>query len=305
MLDNVTKKFGATTAVDSVSWAPRLGRVTALVGLNGAGKSTLMRLITGLVRPTGGEVAVGDVRGGRALSAMIEAPALFSGLSARRNLRIHASLTGADRADVARVAELASIDDVLDRRVSALSQGYRQRVAIAVALLARPRILLLDEPTNALDPEAIRQLRQLVRKVADDGSAVIVSSHQLRELEGTADALTLIHEGKVRYDGPFDAFVGPPSLRVRAVGDAANRGLLNLLESHGIHGELDGPAIRIRQNGGDGDEIAQAVFSAAAGAGIDLTELSHIAPTLEEAFQTATSAASTITESPVTAGAQS
>ncbi|NKZ04282.1 ABC transporter ATP-binding protein [Actinomadura latina] len=290
VLDNVTKKFGATTAVESVSWAPRPGRVTALVGLNGAGKSTLMRLITGLVRPTAGRVSVADVRDGRALSAMIEAPALFGGLSARRNLRIHATLTGAGAADIRRVGELARVDDVLDRRVSALSQGYRQRVAIAIALLGRPRILLLDEPTSALDPEAIRRLRQLIRHVADEGAAVIVSSHQLRELEGTADSLTLIHEGRVRYDGPFASFVGPPSLRVRTAEETANRTLLTLLANTGIPGELDGPAIHIKELCGDSDKTAQRIFSTAAAAGIDLTELSHVTPTLEAAFQTATTA---------------
>ncbi|MBO2453213.1 ATP-binding cassette domain-containing protein [Actinomadura barringtoniae] len=291
VLDNVTKRFGTTAAVQSVSWAPRLGRVTALVGLNGAGKSTLMRVITGLVRPTEGRVSISAPQNGRALSAMIEAPALFGGLTARRNLRLHAALTGAGAGEVERVAELARVNEVLGRRVGALSQGYRQRLAIAVALLARPRILLLDEPTNALDPEAIQQLRGLIRQIADEGSAVIVSSHQLRELEGTADALTLIHEGRIRYDGPFGAFVGPPSLRVRATSEDSTRTLMSLLERDGIQGEINGPAIHIKQDGdGEGDQIAQRVFSAAAGADIRLTELSHVAPTLEEAFRTATTA---------------
>ncbi|MCW2917432.1 MAG: hypothetical protein JWN52_5500 [Actinomycetia bacterium] len=287
VLTNVTKKFGSTTAVESVSWAPRLGQVTALVGLNGAGKSTLMRVITGLIKPTQGEVSVADTANGRALSAMIEAPALYSGLSVQRNLLIHCTLTGAGPGDIPRVAELAQIENVLAKRVGTLSQGYRQRVAIAIALLGSPRTLLLDEPTNALDPQAIVQLRGLIRRVADEGTAVVVSSHQLRELEGTADALTLLHEGQIRYDGPFASFVGPPSLRVRVVDKHAGHTLLELLKAGGIHGELDSEGIQVTQDTGDTDKTAYRVFATAADAGIGLVELSHITPTLEEAFRLA------------------
>jgi ABC-2 type transport system ATP-binding protein len=287
VLTNVTKRFGSTTAVDSVSWSPRPGQVTALVGLNGAGKSTLMRLVTGLVKPTDGEVSTTDVAGGRALSAMIEVPALFRGLSARRNLQIHGTLVGADADDIARVAALAQIDDVLPRRAGTLSQGYRQRVAIAIALLGRPRTLLLDEPMNSLDPEAVIQLRRLIRQVADEGTALVVSSHQLRELEGTADALTLLHEGRIRYNGPFDSFIGPPTLRVRATDADSNRGLLKLLQGAQIHGELEPAGIRVTGNGDNTDTIAHRIFTTAADAGIGLVELSHITPTLEEAFHTA------------------
>ncbi|TVT61146.1 ABC transporter ATP-binding protein [Amycolatopsis rhizosphaerae] len=289
VLTAVTKKFGSTTAVRAVSWAPRRGRVTALVGLNGAGKSTLMRVMTGLVKPTEGSVSV--VRGRRPLSAMIEAPALYKGLTVRRNLQIHRVLTGASRADAAEVTELTQIGDMLGRRVGALSQGYRQRLAIALALLGDPAVLLLDEPTNALDPEAIVHLRALIRGVAARNTAVVVSSHQLRELEGTADALTVLHDGQVLYDGPFTSFVGSPSLRVRALDPEGTRKLAELLPADGVRTDLRGEALHAVPDGQPVDDLARRVFAAAAEAGIDLVEVSHISPTLEEAFHTAISGA--------------
>ncbi|AEV84177.1 spermidine/putrescine import ATP-binding protein potA [Actinoplanes sp. SE50] len=274
--ENVTKRFRRTTAVDAVTWAPRAGRVTALVGLNGAGKSTLLRMLAGLIRPTSGTVTRH-----RPLSAMIEAPALHAGLSARRNLEMHRILTGAGRARLAEVAELAQVTEVLDRRAGALSQGYRQRLAIAVALLGAPAALLLDEPANALDPEAVVHLRHLVRTVAAQGTAVVVSSHQLRELDGVADALTLLHRGRIRYDGPFGDFVGPARLRVRA---SDRDRLTRALHDDGLTAQPGGDHLWITPGRPGPDRTASRVFAAAARAGVTLVELSHVAPTLEEAF---------------------
>jgi ABC-2 type transport system ATP-binding protein len=286
VLRDVTKRYGSTTAVRAVTWAPQRGRVTALVGLNGAGKSTLMRLSTGLVRPSGGRVESRPVAG-RAVSALIEAPALYAGLSVRRNLAVHRTLTGASRADADRVAALTGIGEALPRKVRTLSQGYRQRAAIAIALLRRPAALLLDEPANALDPEAIGQLRALVRTLADEGAAVVVSTHLLRELEGTADLLTVLHEGRVRYDGPFGAFVGAGGLHVRAAGGGHER-LAGLLRAAGLAAEIRADGLRLDGLGLDGaEQTAERVFAVAAGAGMALVELSHRTPTLEDAFQAA------------------
>ena len=283
VLTGVAKRFGAMAALQSVSWAPKRSQVTALVGLNGAGKSTLLRIVTGLIRPTEGAVAIAP---GRTVSAMIEAPALFNGLTVRRNLEMHRVLTGANAADVARAVELAQVGDVLKRRAGTLSEGYRQRVAMAQALLRSPDLLMLDEPTNALDPEAIAQLREMLRTVADIGTAVVVSSHQLRELEGTADALTLLHSGRIRYDGPFDSFVGPPTLRVR-VADAEDKArLTELLREKQIDAVHADDGIRATA-GAAADAVAKQIFCTAVKADIELIELSHLAPTLEEAFHVA------------------
>ena len=290
VLEGVTKKFRTTTAVKSLDWAPKRGQVTALVGLNGAGKSTVMRLMTGLIKPTEGSVTVVAGQGRRAVSAMIETPGLFAGMSVRRNLDIHRVLTEANVAEIDEIAELVQIHEVMRKRVGTLSQGYRQRVAIGVALLGSPAVLLLDEPTNALDPDAILQLRRLIRRVAERNTAVVVSTHQLRELEGTADALTLIHEGQIRYDGPFADFVGSPSLRVRALDDAATSGLADMVKAKGIRVEQSASGLRIATDG-SADLLAAQIFDVAAAAGIKLVELGHVAPTLEEAFHAATAGA--------------
>lgn len=288
VLAGMTKKFGTTVAVDALDWAPKRGQVTALVGLNGAGKSTTMRVMTGLIRPTEGSVTMRVGDGERPLSAMIEGPALYPGLSVRRNLEIQRVLTGAPASELKEVARLMEIDDVLGKRVKTLSQGYRQRVAIGAALLASPAVMLLDEPTNALDPEAIQHLRRLIRSTADRNVAMVVSTHQLRELEGTADALTLIHEGRVHYDGPFDAFVGKPSLRVRAFDAASTGSLATLLEEQGLATERIGDELKVIPDG-HADLLSSQIFEIAAGAGIKLVELAHVTPTLEEAFQAAIS----------------
>ncbi|GLY92554.1 ATP-binding cassette domain-containing protein [Actinoallomurus iriomotensis] len=287
----VTKKFRSATAVRSVSWSPQRGEVTALVGLNGAGKSTLMRVMTGLIKPTQGSVTVPAGQGRRPLSAMIEAPALFTGLTVRHNLRIHRILTGAYPDDVESVAALTRIEQVMSRRVRALSQGYRQRVAIAVALLGSPAVLLLDEPTNALDPEATADLRLMIRRIADRGTAVIVSTHMLRELEGVADTLAVLHDGQVLYDGPFTSFVGPPSLRVRAQDAEATARLTALLRDEGIPARQVTDGVRVPADGRDADRTARRIFTTAAASGIGLVELGHITPTLEEAFHAAISGA--------------
>jgi ABC-2 type transport system ATP-binding protein len=250
-----------------------------------------MRLITGLMAPGRGTVQVATDPDRRPLSAMIEAPALHTALTVRRNLRIHALLTGATAAETTAAAELAQVTQVLDRRVGTLSQGYRQRTAMALALLRRPAVLLLDEPTNALDPEAIAVLRTMIRQVADQGCAVLVSTHQLRELEGVADDLTVLHEGRVIYDGPFDSFVGPAGLRIRATDPAATTRLAALLREDGMTAEQLPDGIRTTANGDPADATAQRVFAAASRAGIDLVELSHLTPTLEEAFHSAISGA--------------
>lgn len=221
---------------------------------------------------------------------MIETPGLFTGLSVRRNLEIHRVLTKAPGPQIEEIAELLQIGDVMGKRVGSLSQGYRQRVAIGVALLGSPAVPLLDEPTNALDPDAILQLRRLIRQVADRNTAVVVSTHQLRELEGTADALTLIHEGRIRYDGPFADFVGTPSLRVRALDDAATDTLAGLVEAEGVRVERVAGGLRLGADSSAhvADLMAALVFDVAAGNGLKLVELGRETSTLEEAFHLAT-----------------
>jgi len=217
----LSKRFGRRVALDDVDLSVAPGELVGLLGPNGAGKTTLLRLVLGLVRPSGGELTVfGEPPGGPALvrvGAVAERPSFWDHLSARRNL---AALARASRAgDPA--ARVGRIDEVLDRvglrgaadvRVRAFSQGMRQRLAIALALLGRPDLLVLDEPANGLDPGGIAEVRTLLRSLRDAGAAVVVSSHLLAELGPIADRLVILSRGRVVVGGTPAALAGDGDL---------------------------------------------------------------------------------------------
>jgi ABC-2 type transport system ATP-binding protein len=206
----LVKRFGATTAVEGLDVTIDAGEVRGLLGPNGAGKTTLLRMLFGLIRPDGGTVELLGHRldhlGGDALDAVggfVEEPSFYPYLSGRSNLRLLAKLDG-------RRAEAGEIDEALRRiglesragdRVSGYSTGMRQRLGLAAALLRRPRLLLLDEPTSGLDPAGARAVATLVRELAADGVAILLSSHQIGELEKVCDSYTVLRHGRVVWDG--------------------------------------------------------------------------------------------------------
>src|ERR1700733_14096448 len=205
----LVKRFGATTAVDGVDLVIESGDVRGLLGPNGAGKTTLLRMLFGLIRPDGGTVELLgntlDHLGGDVLDAVggfVEDPSFYPYLSGRSNLKLLTKLdgrTGTGEIDEAlgRVDLTARADD----RVSGYSTGMRQRLGLAAALLRRPRLLLLDEPTSGLDPGGTRAVATLVRELAGEGVAVLLSSHQIGELEKVCDSYTVLRRGRVVWDG--------------------------------------------------------------------------------------------------------
>ena len=206
----LVKRFGATTAVDGLDVTIGPGEVRGLLGPNGAGKTTLLRMLFGLIRPDDGTVELlgqrldhlgGDVLDG--VGGFVEEPSFYPYLSGRSNLRLLAKLDG-------RRAEAGEINDALERvslsgragdRVSGYSTGMRQRLGLAAALLRRPRLLLLDEPTSGLDPAGARAVATLVRELAADGVAILLSSHHIGELEKVCDSYTVLRHGRVVWDG--------------------------------------------------------------------------------------------------------
>lgn len=212
--DNLTKRYGAKTAVDGVSFTVAPGRVTGFLGPNGAGKSTTMRMIVGLDRPTTGRVTVSgrDYRQLRSplteVGVLLDAKAVHTGRSARNHLRALAATHGIGRARVDEVIELTGIGAVAGKRAGGFSLGMGQRLGIAAALLGDPHTLILDEPVNGLDPEGVRWVRQFVRHLAAEGRTVLLSSHLMSEMSQTADHVIVLGRGRILADAPLADLVG-------------------------------------------------------------------------------------------------
>jgi ABC-2 type transport system ATP-binding protein len=199
----LSKRYGRTIAVDELSFVVRSGCVTGFVGPNGAGKSTTMRMILGLDAPDAGEVLVGGRRYRRLraplgeVGALLDAGAVHPGRRARDHLRWLAASNRLPRQRVDEVLDQVGLTAVGGQRAGGFSLGMTQRLGIAAAMLGDPPVLLFDEPINGLDPEGIVWIRGFLRALADEGRAVLVSSHLMSELEGTADDLVVIGRGRL------------------------------------------------------------------------------------------------------------
>ncbi|HEV2921106.1 MAG TPA: ABC transporter ATP-binding protein [Actinomycetota bacterium] len=209
----LTKRYGDTTAVHSLSFTIAPGTVTGFLGPNGAGKSTTMRMIMGLDRPTSGTVTVNGkpYRQHRAplreVGALLEASAVHPGRSARSHLRSMAATHNIKASRVSEVIEMTGLAGVATKRVAGFSLGMGQRLGIAAALLGDPRTLILDEPVNGLDPEGVQWVRQLVRALAAEGRTVFLSSHLMSEMSQTADHLLVIGRGRIIAAGPVQQVI--------------------------------------------------------------------------------------------------
>ncbi len=282
---DLTKRFGAITAVDGVSFEVQPGVVTGFLGPNGAGKTTTLRMVLGLAHPTSGTALVEGSRYAdlgepiRAVGAVLERSGFHPGRRARDHLRTvaRAARLPEERAD--EVLEAVALTDAGGRRAGQYSLGMRQRLALATALLGEPRILILDEPANGLDPQGIRWLRDYMRWYAAQGRTVLVSSHVLAEMSQTADAVIVIARGKVVAQGPLEQVVAGASggaVQVRSpsadkLADALRR------EGHGV------------EAGGDGGLIVTGTEAAAVGdlafrEGVPVHELRERQASLEDVF---------------------
>jgi ABC-2 type transport system ATP-binding protein len=201
--NELTKRYGGTTAVKDLSFTVRPGRVTGFLGPNGAGKSTTLRLILGLNAPTGGTVTVDGrrirdlPRALRHVGALLDANDVHGGRTATAHLTALARGNDLPRRRVDEVLGTVGLAGAARRRIGAFSLGMKQRLGIAAALLGDPPVLLFDEPLNGLDPEGVRWVRGLFRQLAAEGRTVFVSSHLMREMEATADELVVIGRGEL------------------------------------------------------------------------------------------------------------
>jgi ABC-2 type transport system ATP-binding protein len=240
-VDGLVKQYGdGYRAVDGVTFRVEAGQVVGLLGPNGAGKTTTLRVLMGLIRPTSGTVRVfGELveAGAPVLSrigSFIEGPGLLPHLSGRDNLRLFWAATGRPTRDseLDTALEIAGLGESVDRLVKTYSQGMRQRLAIAQAMLGLPEILVLDEPTNGLDPLQIAEMREVLRRYATTGRTVVISSHLLAEVEQTCSHVVVMHKGRlvavgsvaeIAAAGRLQLAVDDPAQAVRILADAGVR----------------------------------------------------------------------------------
>jgi ABC-2 type transport system ATP-binding protein len=246
----LSKRFDGPPVVDDVSFDVPTGTVTGFVGANGAGKTTTMRMVLGLVAPTSGEALVNGRRyrdlphPRRVVGAALDGAGAHPGHTARAHLGILATAAGISQRRVTEVLDLVRLTEFARRRVGGFSTGMRQRLALAAALLGDPEILVLDEPANGLDPPGIIWMRNLLRELAAEGRAVLVSSHQLAELSEVAQRVLIIDRGHLVADTTLDALLDGARgvVELRCADPSA---LAEALVARGVMVERDGDLLVI------------------------------------------------------------
>lgn len=285
----LTKTYrGGQLAVDGLDLAVPRGSVFGFLGPNGSGKTTTMRLLLGLDQP---EAGTGTVLGSPLnhparylpqVGALIEQPALYPQLTGRKNLRVLAELAGLGDDHIHRALSRTGMEQQADRPVATYSLGMRQRLGIAVALLTEPRLLILDEPTNGLDPVGTAQLRELLRSLTSDGTTVLISSHQLNELDAICDHFVFLYQGATLFQGDRNALAASQHSSIEAAPERKDQ--LTALTSAFTEAGYDVRRHEDRLLVDTAAEHAGELNRTAAAHGITLSHLTVRRPTLEEAF---------------------
>jgi ABC-2 type transport system ATP-binding protein len=288
----VFKRFGAVVALAGVDLEVDAGEVRGLLGSNGAGKTTLLRLLLGLVRPDEGRIELfgqlfgpGVAPGSRKVAGFVEEPRFYPYLSARRTLELLGELDGAGgERRVAELLDLVGLTKAAGQRVGSYSTGMRQRLGIAASLLASPRALLLDEPTSGLDPAGARELRGVVRRLADEGVAVLLSSHDMDEVADICDSVTILASGGVVWYGTIErlrAEAPAPEHRLETSDDARARELSSAHAALEMREDAHGGLVVAAER-----DVLDAFVLALAAEGIAVRRLDEIASSLESMFLT-------------------
>ena len=283
------KEFGSRrgriVAVDGLDLAVPSGDVHGFLGPNGSGKTTTIRMLLGLARASGGEMALFGERVPAALprvmgrvGAVVEQPQFTPGFSGRRNLRLLARTAGVDPRRVPTVLEQVGLAGRERDRFRTYSLGMRQRLAIAATLLKEPDLLILDEPSNGLDPAGIRDMRDLVTGLADAGVTVLLSSHILTEVQQVCHSVTIIGNGRTVASGSVESLLGESRSRTRVgVGDPARAAAMLERAGYGVQREGDDVLV-------EGHDHPEEISRLLAGERIYVSELSAIRPDLETVF---------------------
>ncbi len=283
VVEHLGKSFGSVHAVRDLSFTVEPGSVTGFLGPNGAGKTTTLRMLLGLVRPTAGSATIGGLPYGaipnplKVVGAALEAASFHPARTARNHLLVYCAAAGLPDRRADEVLDLVGLNDAARRKVRGYSLGMRQRLGLAATLLGDPRVLILDEPANGLDPEGIRWLRGFFRALAAEGRTILVSSHQLNEIQEVADRVVILNRGELVRSGSIaELMAGTDTVVVRT--PQADT-LQEVLAGAGLAGtRADAQTLRVRS-----DELAR-IGHLAFTAGVELHELSRETFDLEQLF---------------------
>lgn len=304
----LSKRYGAKTAVDGISFSVKPGRVTGFLGPNGAGKSTTMRMIVGLDNPSGGDVRVNGKHYAqhsaplREVGALLDAKAVHTKRSAYNHLRAMAATHGIPNSRVKEVIDMTGLGPVAKKRVGGFSLGMGQRLGIACALLGDPHTVILDEPVNGLDPEGVQWVRHLAKGLASEGRTVFLSSHLMSEMALTADHLIVIGRGRIIADAPISEILdGHGHSRARVRTDRPGD-LVRALAADGVSSQHLEPEL-LEITGADSRRIAEVALARQ----ILIYELTPLQASLEDAYMQLTSDeveyhSHTLTQTPDAAG---
>jgi len=287
-VENLSKHYGDLKAVDAISFAIPRGVICGFIGPNGSGKTTTIRMLLGLIRPSGGrahvlgESVAHPERYLHQVGALIEGPAFYPALSGIDNLRVLARLGGYDQKIAEGLIDRVGLEGRGGDKFKSYSLGMKQRLGIAAALLPNPQVLILDEPTNGLDPAGIQEVRGLLRDLANSGMTIFVSSHLLSELEMISDHLVMLRVGHVLFSGASSALLESQQPVISARPERADQ--LAALEAvaKAIYDDVevrDGE-VRLVAHGHLAVELNRRAFEA----GIVLSSLHTARPNLEETF---------------------
>ncbi len=281
--NELTKRYGDRLAVDRVSLTVQRGEVYGFLGPNGAGKTTTLRMLLGLIRPTGGSASIfgqgtGDAGVIDKVGALIEGPGFYPALSGRDNLRVMARYRGLPESVV---GEALTRVDLIDRggdKFKSYSLGMKQRLGVASALMGDPELIILDEPTNGLDPAGMADMRALIVDLARSGKTVVLSSHLLAEVQDICDRVGVINDGRLLRESTVAELRGGTTLRVRAL--PVDRALAVAMRVAGDDGvQLDGDQLVLGQHTSAPGLVREMVAG-----GVDVHEVATAERTLEEVF---------------------
>jgi ABC-2 type transport system ATP-binding protein len=281
-VEGLVKRYGAIAALDGLDCIVPSAAITGLLGPNGAGKTTLFRSLLGLTRVNEGRILIlgHDMPGGlfdltKKVGAIIEEPGLIRALTGRVNLQVAADQLGFGHERIEDLLSFVDLEADAKRKVDEYSKGMRQRLALAAALIGDPELLLLDEPLDGLDPAGQMAFRARLRNIADSGQTVVVSSHDLADIEALADYVVVLDHGRLVTEGPLEDMLSGRATRVVAA-DPVAAGVA--LTAAGIGFQEDGASLVVAEE--DGSRVVRVL----AGAGVYPSEVGPARSTLESVF---------------------